>query len=39
VISDAYSNAKQMLIAEDPELFDAMREVDEFKKDFGKYKR
>jgi hypothetical protein len=38
-ITDAYSNAKQMLIAEDPELFDAMREVDEFKKDFGKYKR
>ena len=39
VISDAYSNAKQMLIAEDPELFDAMRENDEFKKDFGKFKR
>jgi len=39
VISDAYSNAKQMLIAEDPELFDAMRENDEFKRDFGKYKR
>jgi hypothetical protein len=39
VISDAYSNAKQMLIAEDPDLFDAMRENDEFKRDFGKYKR
>ena len=39
VISDAYSNAKQMLIAEDPELFDAMRENDEFKRDFGKFKR
>ena len=39
VISDAYSNAKQMLIAEDPELFDAMRENEEFKRDFGKYKR
>jgi hypothetical protein len=39
VISDAYSNAKQMLVAEDPELFDAMRENDEFKKDFGKFKR
>jgi hypothetical protein len=38
-ITDAYSNAKQMLIAEDLDLFDAMREVDEFKKDFGKYKR
>jgi hypothetical protein len=39
VISDAYSNAKQMLIAEDPDLFDAMRENDEFKRDYGKYKR
>jgi hypothetical protein len=39
VISDAYSNAKQMLIAEDPELFDAMRENDEFKRDYGKFKR
>lgn len=39
VISDAYSNAKQQLIAEDPELFDAMRENEEFKRDFGKYKR
>jgi hypothetical protein len=39
VISDAYSNAKQMLIAEDPDLFDAMRENDEFKRDFGKFKR
>ena len=39
VISDAYSNAKQRLIAEDPELFDAMRENDEFKRDYGKYKR
>lgn len=39
VISDAYADAKERLIAEDPELFDAMREVDEFKKDFGKYKR
>jgi hypothetical protein len=39
VISDAYSNAKQMLIAEDPDLFDAMRENDEFKRDYGKFKR
>jgi hypothetical protein len=39
VISDAYSNAKQRLIAEDPDLFDALREVDEFKRDYGKYKR
>jgi hypothetical protein len=39
VISDAYSNAKQMLMAEDPDLFDAMRENDEFKRDFGKFKR
>jgi hypothetical protein len=28
-----------MLIAEDPDLFDAMRENDEFKRDFGKFKR
>jgi hypothetical protein len=39
VISDAYSNAKQQLIAEDPDLFDAMRENDEFKRDYGKFKR
>jgi hypothetical protein len=39
VISDAYSNAKQMLMAEDPDLFDAMRENDEFKRDYGKFKR
>jgi hypothetical protein len=38
-ITDAYSVAKERLKAEDPDLFDAMREVDEFKKDFGKYKR
>jgi hypothetical protein len=39
VISDAYSNAKQTLISEDPDLFDAMQEVKEFKRDQGKYKR
>jgi hypothetical protein len=39
VISDAYSQAKQVLIAEDPELFDAMREVEESKRDYGRYKR
>lgn len=38
-ITDAYSVAKERLKAEDPDLFDALREVDEFKKDFGKYKR
>lgn len=38
-ISDSYSRAKQMLIAEDPDLFDMVREADEFKRDFGKYKR
>jgi len=39
VMSDAYSNAKQRLIAEDPDLFDAMQEAKEFKRDYGKYKR
>jgi hypothetical protein len=39
VISDAYSQAKQVLIAEDPDLFDAMREVEESKRDYGKFKR
>lgn len=39
VMSDAYSNAKKMLMAEDPDLFDAMRENDEFKRDYGKFKR
>lgn len=39
VISDAYSEAKKALIAEDPDLFEAMREVDEFKRDYGKFKR
>jgi hypothetical protein len=38
-ISDAYSTAKKILINEDPELFDAMREVEEYKRDYGKYKR
>jgi len=38
-ISDSYSNAKQMLIAEDPDLFDMVREADEYKRDYGKYKR
>jgi hypothetical protein len=39
VISDAYSNAKKMLISEDPDLADAMQEVKEFKKDYGQFKR
>jgi|688.fasta_scaffold02514_2 hypothetical protein len=38
-ISDSYSNAKQMLIAEDPDLFDMVKEADEYKRDYGKYKR
>ena len=38
-ISDSYSRAKQMLIAEDPDLFDMVKEADEFKRDYGKYKR
>jgi len=39
VISDAYSNAKKILIEEDSDLFDAMQEVKEFKRDQGKHKR
>ena len=38
-ISDAYADAKQRLIAEDLDLADAMQEVKEFKRDYGKYKR
>lgn len=38
-ISDAYSDAKQKLIAEDPDLFDMVKEANEFKRDYGKYKR
>jgi len=38
-MSDAYSSAKERLIAEDPDLADAMQEVKEFKRDYGKYKR
>jgi len=38
-ISDAYSKAKERLIAEDLDLADAMQEVKEFKRDFGKFKR
>jgi hypothetical protein len=38
-MSDAYSSAKERLIAEDLDLFDAIREVDEFKRDYGKFKR
>jgi hypothetical protein len=38
-ISDAYKDAKQMLIAEDPDLFDMVKEADEYKRDYGKYKR
>jgi hypothetical protein len=38
-ISDAYSEAKQRLIAEDPDLQDAMLEIQEYRRDYGKYKR
>jgi hypothetical protein len=38
-ISDSYSRAKQMLIVEDPDLFDMVKEADEYKRDYGKYKR
>ena len=38
-ISDAYAMAKQMLILEDPKLADAIDQVKELQKDYGKYKR
>ena len=38
-ISEAYSRAKQMLIAEDRDLFDALQDVQEAKREYGKYKR
>ena len=39
LISDAYADAKQILINEDPDLFDAMQEIKEFERDQGQYKR
>jgi len=39
MISDAYSDAKKQLIAEDIDLYDAVRTVEESKRDYGKYKR
>lgn len=39
LISDAYSDAKKQLIAEDIDLFDAVRTVEESRRDYGKYKR
>ena len=38
-ISDAYSNAKKMLIQEDIDLADAVKEANEAKRDYGNYKR
>ncbi len=38
-ISNAYSRAKQMLIAEDRDLFDALQDVQQAKREYGKYKR
>jgi hypothetical protein len=39
LISDAYSGAKKQLIAEDIDLYDAVRTVEEAKRDYGRYKR
>lgn len=39
MISEAYSDAKKQLIAEDIDLYDAVREVEESRRDYGKYKR
>lgn len=38
-ISDAYSNAKQILIAEDPDLFEKLQDVKEARREYGTYKR
>jgi hypothetical protein len=38
-ISERYSIAKKVLIAEDPDLSDALRDVEQDKRDYGKYKR
>ena len=38
-ISDRYSMAKKILIAEDPDLAEALRDVEQAKRDYGKYKR
>lgn len=38
-ISDMYSEAKQRLISEDPDLQDALLEVEQARRDYGKYKR
>lgn len=38
-VSNAYSIAKQLLIAEDADLADKIREVKEIQKDVGKYRR
>ena len=38
-VSKSYSAAKQRLIAEDPALQDAIREVEDLQKERGKYKR
>jgi hypothetical protein len=38
-ISETYSQAKNQLIMEDPDLADALREVQESRREYGKYKR
>jgi hypothetical protein len=38
-ISETYSQAKDRLIMEDPDLADALREVKEARREYGKYKR
>ena len=39
MISKAYSDAKQRLIQEDIDLYDAVRTAEEAKRDYGRYKR
>jgi hypothetical protein len=38
-ISDRYSMAKKTLIAEDPDLAEALRDVEQLKREYGNYKR
>jgi hypothetical protein len=38
-ISETYSQAKDRLIMEDPDLADALREVQDARREYGKYKR
>jgi hypothetical protein len=38
-ISETYTRARDMLIAEDPDLAEKVRDVVEARREYGKYKR